>query len=77
MKNVYIIATACTPFGKHADCSFQDLARMAYLDALADCGLAPSRGGGDLIEQAWFGNCGMGQWEIGRASCRERVSVLV
>ena len=65
MKNVYIIATACTPFGKHADKSFQDLSRMAYLDALTDCGLAPSRGGGDLIEQAWFGNCGMGQWGQG------------
>ena len=65
MKNVYIIATACTPFGKHADMSFQDLSRMAYLDALADCGLAQSKGGGDLIEQAWFGNCGMGQWGQG------------
>jgi acetyl-CoA acetyltransferase len=65
VKDVYIIAAACTPFGKHADKSFQDLARLAYLDALADCGLPASKGGGDLIEQAWFGNCGMGQWGQG------------
>ena len=65
MKDVYIIAAACTAFGKHADKSFQDLARMAYLDALADCGLPASKGAGRLIEQAWFGNCGMGQWGQG------------
>lgn len=63
MRDVYVIGAACTPFGKHADRSFQDLARWAYLDVLADCGLA-----GDstrLIEQAWFGNCGMGPWGQG------------
>ncbi len=69
MNNVYIIGTACTPFGKHADKSFQDLARLAYLDVLADCGLAQPgaarAGAGALIEQAWFGNCGMGQWGQG------------
>lgn len=61
--NVYVIGTSCTPFGKHADRSFQDLTRWAYLDALADCGLASSDAA--LIEQAWFGNCGMGQWGQG------------
>ena len=69
MQNVYIIAASCTPFGKHADKSFSDLARLAYLDALADCGLPRTKGGGAgggaLIEQAWFGNCGMGQWGQG------------
>ena len=63
MRNVYVIGAACTPFGKHADKSFKDLTRWAYLDLLADCGLE-----GDavrLIEQAWFGNCGMGQWGQG------------
>lgn len=63
MRPVYIVATACTPFGKHADRSFHDLARTAYLDALADCSLAASDAA--LIEQAWFGNCGMGQWGQG------------
>ncbi|MBL8382604.1 MAG: thiolase family protein [Burkholderiales bacterium] len=61
MGNIYVIGTACTSFGKHADKSFQDLARMAYLEVLADAGLDR----GDLIEQAWFGNCGMGQWGQG------------
>ena len=63
MPDVYVIGSSCTPFGKHADKSFSALARMAYLDALADCGLAPSDS--RLIEQAWFGNVGMGQWGQG------------
>jgi acetyl-CoA acetyltransferase len=63
MRNVYVIGTACTPFGKHEDKSFQDLARWAYADLLQDCGLDAH--GGRLIEQAWFGNCGMGQWGQG------------
>lgn len=61
MTDVYIIGTACTPFGKHADKSFKDLTRLAYCQALADAGIAD----GTLIEQAWFGNCGMGQWGQG------------
>ena len=63
MRKVYVIATACTPFGKHEEKSFQDLSRWAYLDLLADAGLDAD--GARLIEQAWFGNCGMGQWGQG------------
>lgn len=63
MPDVYIIATACTAFGNHADKSFSTLAREAYLDVLGDCGLAVSDT--SLIEQAWFGNVGMGQWGQG------------
>lgn len=63
MSAVYIIGTSCTPFGKHAEQSFQDLAREAYLGVLADAGLATREAA--LIEQAWFGNCGMGQWGQG------------
>ncbi|MFZ9285188.1 MAG: thiolase family protein [Burkholderiaceae bacterium] len=63
MPNAYVIATACTPFGKHADRSFQDLTCWAYLDLLADLGLTADSAG--LIQQAWFGNCGMGQWGQG------------
>ena len=63
MQKVYVIGTACTPFGKHADKSFQALSRWAYTDLLADCGL--DKHSARLIEQAWFGNCGMGQWGQG------------
>ena len=63
MRHVYIIGSACTPFGKHDSKSFQDLARWAYTDLLLDCGLMPHDA--RLIEQAWFGNCGMGQWGQG------------
>ncbi|CAN5486022.1 thiolase family protein [soil metagenome] len=71
MTDVYVIGSSCTAFGKHADKSFSDLARMAYLEVLADCGLGDQRGAGELIEQAWFGNCGMGSW--GQAGIRGQV----
>ena len=56
MRNVYVIGTSCTAFGKRPDDSFRDLTREAYVDCLNDAGLE----NGNLIEQAWFGNCGMG-----------------
>lgn len=61
MRDVYVIGTACTEFGKFADRSFQDLAREAYIEALADAGMAD----GGAIGQAWFGNCGMYAWGQG------------
>jgi acetyl-CoA acetyltransferase len=56
MRDVYVIGTACTAFGKRPETSFKDLTREAYRAVLADAGLAD----GGPIEQAWFGNCGMG-----------------
>jgi acetyl-CoA acetyltransferase len=56
MREVYIIGSSCTAFGKRPDDSFKSLAREAYTECLADAELE----NGDLIEQAWFGNCGMG-----------------
>lgn len=61
MPSAWLIGSACTTFGKHADKSFKDLTREVYGEVLADAGLAD----GALIEQAWFGNCGMGQWGQG------------
>jgi len=58
VEDVYIIGVSCTPFGKQPQRSFKDLSRQAYLEALADAGLAD----GGQIEQAWFGNCGMGSF---------------
>ena len=56
MDDVYIIGTACTPFGKHPDKTFKELTREAYTAVIKDAGLDdPS-----VIDQAWFGNCGMG-----------------
>lgn len=56
MDTVYVIGVACTAFGKQPDRSFKDLTRQAYLEVLADAGLSS----GERIDQAWFGNCGMG-----------------
>ncbi|MGA1349166.1 MAG: thiolase family protein [Burkholderiaceae bacterium] len=63
MSDVYIVGTACTVFGKQAGKSFHQLVREAYLDVIADAGLTPDDS--SKIEQAWFGNCGMGQWGQG------------
>ena len=56
MRDVYVIGTSCTPFGKQPDASFRDLTRQAYLAILADAGLE----NGNDIAMTWFGNCGMG-----------------
>ena len=67
MSDVYLIGTACTPFGKFADQSFKDLTRQAYAQVLADAALDD----GGAIEQGWFGNCGMGSF--GQACIRGQV----
>jgi len=61
VRTAYLIGSSCTAFGKFPERSFQDLTRAAYLEVLADAGLAD----GAPIEQAWFGNCGMGAWGQG------------
>jgi acetyl-CoA acetyltransferase len=66
-REAFIVGAACTAFGKHPERGFKDLTREAYLAALADAGLEK----GELIEQAWFGNCGMASW--GQAGIRGQV----
>lgn len=61
MREVWVIGTSCTAFGKRPGDSFKALTREAYLDVLADAGMAD----GAAIEQGWFGNCGMGTWGQG------------
>ncbi len=58
MREVFIIGAACTAFGKQPEKSFKALTRDAYLAVLADARHAR----GDAIENAWFGNCGMGSF---------------
>jgi acetyl-CoA acetyltransferase len=60
---VYIVGTSCTAFGKQPQRSFHDLVREAWLGVLADAGLGS--GDASLVAQAWFGNCGLGQWGQG------------
>ncbi|MCU0969172.1 MAG: thiolase family protein [Rubrivivax sp.] len=62
-RDVWIVGTACTAFGRRAGSSFHELAREAWLGVLADAAL-PAHDAG-LVGQAWFGNCGMGQWGQG------------
>ena len=61
MREVFVLGTACTTFGKRPDTSFKDLTREAYLDVLSDAGMED----GADIEQGWFGNCGMGTFGQG------------
>ncbi len=58
MTDAYLIGSSCTRFGKQPGASFKDLTRQAYLAMLADAGLDD----GGAIDNAWFGNCGMGSW---------------
>ena len=52
----YLIATACTKFEKKADQTFKSLTEEVYCDLLKSAKVE----NGDMIGQAWFGNCGMG-----------------
>lgn len=67
MKDVYIIGSYSTAFGRRPEDSVKDLAREAYEGVLADAGLDdPER-----IETSWFGNCGM--WADDQGSIRGQV----
>ncbi|MEH6547145.1 MAG: hypothetical protein V7701_11980, partial [Sneathiella sp.] len=68
MRDAYIIGAFSTPFEKMPEKSFKDLTREAYLGVLEDVGVQVS----DDIEQAYFGNCGMGTF--GQACIRGQVS---
>jgi acetyl-CoA acetyltransferase len=67
MRSVYVIGLGCTAFGKRPETSFKALTRECYENALLDAGM----GDGGAIEQAWFGNCGMGA--VGQSSIRGQV----
>lgn len=67
MEDVYVIGVSCTSFGRHGDTSFKELTRQAYLEVLGDAGMSD----GAAIEQAWFGNCGLGA--VGQSSIRGQV----
>jgi len=56
MSDVYVIGVSCTPFGKQAEKTFKDLTRDAFMGLLADTEADVAH----QVQQAWFGNCGMG-----------------
>lgn len=67
MKDVYIIGSYSTAFGRRPQDSVKDLTREAFDGVLADAGLDdPER-----IESSWFGNCGM--WTDDQGSIRGQV----
>lgn len=55
MRDVFIIATHSTAFGKKPDTSFKELTRETVLGVLGDVGWET----GAAIEFAYFGNCAM------------------
>jgi acetyl-CoA acetyltransferase len=63
MRDVWLLGTHTTPFGRHPERSFKDLTRQTYLEVLDDAGLSGS--GGEPIGSAWFGNCLMDTWGQG------------
>jgi len=68
MRDTYIIGAFSTHFEKMPEKSFKDLTREAYVGVLEDVGAAVAND----IEQAYFGNCGMGTF--GQACIRGQVS---
>ena len=70
MRDVYVLATASTAFGKRPGDSFKALTEEVYRAVLADAGWET----GSAIEQAWFGNCGMGTF--GQRNIRGQVCFI-
>ncbi len=54
--DAYVIATACTKFEKKPEQTFKNLTEEVYIDLLRSAKVED----GNMIGQAWFGNCGMG-----------------
>jgi len=57
-KNVYVVGSYSSRFGKFPDLTHKDLVREAYLNVLADSGIESAH----EIESAWFGNSLMDVW---------------
>jgi acetyl-CoA acetyltransferase len=55
MRDVFVLGTHSTSFGKKPDVSFKQLTRETYLGVLADVGWEH----GDRLDFAYFGNCAM------------------
>ncbi len=67
MREVYLIGSYTTAFGKRPEDSVKTLTREAYTGVLADAGLDD----GSAIDSCWFGNCGM--WVEEQGSIRGQV----
>lgn len=67
MRKVYVVGAFSSAFAKRPEDSVKDLTREAVQGVLGDAGLEA----GDMIESAWFGNCGM--WTEGQGSIRGQV----
>jgi acetyl-CoA acetyltransferase len=70
MRDVWILGSASTRFGKRPDDTFKALTAEVYKAVLADAGWE----NGAPIEQAWFGNCGMGTF--GQRNIRGQVCFI-
>ncbi|MFC5994569.1 thiolase family protein [Pseudonocardia hispaniensis] len=73
MREAYIVAVACTPFGKHRDLGFRELARQTLDLLVADGGPAGDAVATEL-DTLWFGNCFMDAW--GQRNLRGQVALV-
>jgi acetyl-CoA acetyltransferase len=62
VREVYVVAVGCTPFGKHPDLGFRELARQAVDLIAADAGPDAGAAIGGELDTLWFGNCFMHAW---------------
>jgi acetyl-CoA acetyltransferase len=58
MSDVYVLASAATPFRRLPDWDFRGLADAVIRDVLVDAELEDGRD----LEAAWFANCGLVHW---------------
>ncbi|GEL20016.1 thiolase family protein [Pseudonocardia asaccharolytica] len=73
MREAYVVAVACTSFGKHREVGFRELARQTLDLLVADAGPA----GGAMateLDSLWFGNCFMGAW--GQENLRGQMALV-
>lgn len=76
MREVYVLATASTRFGRHPEIGFRTLAEEVVRGVLADTrlGEATEEALGAEIDTAWFGNCLMHAW--GQPNIRGQVCLV-
>lgn len=74
MHEVYIIAVACTPFGKHTELGFRELARQTLDMLVADAGPAAGGAVATELDSLWFGNCFMDAW--GQPNVRGQMTLV-
>lgn len=72
MREVWIVGSHTTAFGRRPDVGFKELTRETYLGVLDDAGLTGCAA--EVLGSAWYGNCLMHTW--GQGCIRGQVGLI-